>query len=88
LPEDRQKYIVTGAMQRLTIKYLNPDLPNTFYVYPSEINSIQPADKNNFEIIFTGADWEKINATRNNFLDIKFEERKNKFGDTFYTLKY
>ena len=88
LPEDRQKYIVTGAMQRLPIKYLNPDLSNTFYVYPSEINSIQPADKNNFEIIFTGADWNTINATRDMFPKIKFEEQKNKFGDSFYTLKY
>lgn len=88
LPESSEKYIVTGSMQRLTIKYLNPDLPNTYYIYPGEINSISPSEKNNFSIIFTSSDWNTINATRDMFPSIKFEEQKNKFGDTFYTLKY
>ena len=88
LPEDSEKYIVTGSMQRLPIKYLNPKLSNAYYLYPGEASSISPSDKNNFSIIFTNPDWNIINVVRDKFPNIRFEEHKNIFGDTFYTLKY
>ncbi len=88
LPAAEEKYIVTGSMQRLTIEYLNPTLPNTFYKYPGEADSIAPSDANNFVIIFTDSDWTTINAQRDRFPNISFEQHSNSFGDTFYTLKY
>jgi 4-amino-4-deoxy-L-arabinose transferase-like glycosyltransferase len=88
LPKSEEKYIVTGSMQRLTIKFLNQALPNTFYKYPEEAGSISPKNMKNFIIIFTDADWKIINAQRNRFPDILFEEHRNFFGDTFYVLKY
>lgn len=87
LPQNEEKYVVTGSMQRLTIKYLNPTLPETFYKYPGEIDSINPGNRN-FLIIFTDSDWETINRTRDRFPNISFEEHKNKFGDVFFTLQY
>ena len=88
LPEATQKNIVTGSMQRLTIKYLNQNLPNTTYFYPGDADSINFAPNDSAVIIFTNPDWETINATRNRFPGINFEEHINKFGDGFYTLKY
>lgn len=88
LPQTEEKYIVTGSMQRLTIEYLNPNILNTFYKYPDEANSIMPTDLKNFTIIFTDPDWEKINSQRDRFPDISFEQYRNSFGDSFYTLKY
>lgn len=88
LPTETEKYIVTGNMQRLTIKYLNPTLANTYYLYPGQADSISPVNKNDFVIVFTDSDWEKINATREGFPDISFVEHRNTFNDVFYTLKY
>jgi hypothetical protein len=88
LPASTEKYIVTGSMERLTIKYLNPTLTNTYYLYPEQVDSISPASKNNFIVIFTGSDWENINNARDKFPNIAFEEHRNTFNDVFYTLKY
>ncbi len=83
-----QKNIVTGSMERLTIKYLNPTLPNTAYFYPGQLNEINLTPNSNAVIIFTNVDWETINATRDRFPGINFQEYNNGFGDSFYTLKY
>ena len=88
LSTETEKYIVTGSMQRLTIKYLNPTLANTYYLYPGQVDSISPANKNNFVIVFTDSDWEKINFARDRFPNISFTEHRNTFNDVFYTLKY
>ncbi|HEX8974558.1 MAG TPA: glycosyltransferase family 39 protein [Patescibacteria group bacterium] len=88
LPAAKDKYVVTGSMERLTIRYLNPSMPNLFYAYPDQAKDIHPANLQNFEIIFTGADWDTINATRDRFPNIRFEEHRNNFGDTFYVLKF
>ena len=86
LPQNENKYIVTGSMERLTIKYLNPALPNTSYYYPSEIDQITPDATDKFTVVFTGWDWDAINSIRTRFPNLTFEEHKNKFGDTFITL--
>ena len=88
LPLVREKFIVTGSMQRLTIDYLNLNMPGIFYMYPDEINSMTPQERENFTVIFTDPDWNRINMLRNKFQGIKFEEHRNNFNDTFYVLKY
>lgn len=84
---DKEKFVITGSMQRVTIKYLNPQMPELTYFYPDEIDQINPQDKN-FEIVFTDPNIEKINQLRDRFKNIIFEEHKNSFGDTYYVLKY
>lgn len=86
LPQGQEKFIVTGSMERLTIKYLNPKLPNTFYAYPSEVSSLSPSNPNSAIFIFTGADWDAINFLRSKFPDFKFQEHRDSFGSTYYTL--
>jgi len=87
LPADKEKYIVTGSMERLPIRYLNPTMPNLTYLYPGQASEIRPSDKN-FVIIFTGSEWDTINAQRDRFPDIVFERHQNVFNDVFYTLQY
>jgi len=87
-PATTQRAIVTGSMERLTIKYLHPNLLNTTYFYPGEVSSIDFKPGSDFVIIFTNSDWEAINATRDRFPGINFQDHRNKFGDVFYTLKY
>ncbi|KKQ15390.1 MAG: hypothetical protein US25_C0006G0018 [Candidatus Moranbacteria bacterium GW2011_GWE1_36_7] len=86
LPLDEKKYIVTGSMPRLTISYLNPTLPNTFYIYPHEIDTIKIGANEKAEIIFTSWDWNSINSIRTRIPGLTFQEHKNKFGDVFLTL--
>lgn len=88
LPVASEKIVVTGSMERLTIKYLNPTLPNTTYLYPGQVNNLTLANPVSAVIIFASPDWEAINTTRDLFPGINFEEHKNKFGDVFYTLHY
>lgn len=86
-PETSEKYIITGSMERLTIKYLNPTLPNTFYVYPGEVGSISPSKISSTIFIFTNQDWDAINSLRNRIPGLEYQEHSNRFGDKFYTLK-
>lgn len=86
----REKFIITGAMQRLPIKYLNPTISNTSYIYPWEMDQISPNDPSSAVFVFTGADWDAINYLRSKYEDsmpgFKFQKHENRFGDTFYTL--
>ena len=86
LPQAENKYIVTGSMERLTIKYLNPTIPNTSYYYPNEVDQITPDTDSKFEVIFTGWDWDAINSIRTRMPFLNYQENKDKFGDTYVTL--
>ncbi|NTV41512.1 MAG: hypothetical protein HGA61_04565 [Candidatus Moranbacteria bacterium] len=88
LPTTTKKIIITGSMERLTIKYLNPTLPNTDYLYPGQATSISLSNPQDAVLIFSNPDWEAINATRDLFPDINFEQHRNQFEDVFYVLKY
>lgn len=81
-----KKYIVTGSMERLTINYLNPTMPNLGYLYPSQINNITADDNEKITIIFTGWDWNSINSLRSRIPNLTLKEHRNKFGDLFITL--
>ncbi|NTW27065.1 MAG: glycosyltransferase family 39 protein [Candidatus Moranbacteria bacterium] len=85
-PEAEKKYIVTGSMERLTVKYLNPTLPNTSYFYPTEIDKINTNTDDKMVIIFTTWDWDSVNKLRTNTPSLVFEDHTNKFGDVFLTL--
>jgi hypothetical protein len=86
VPASSEKYIITGSMERLTIKYLNPTLPNTFYIYPGEIDNINPVNPASAVYIFTNQDWNAINGLRDRIHNLNYQEHRNMFGDTFYTL--
>jgi hypothetical protein len=86
LPQDEQKYIITGSMERLTIKYLNPTIANTTYLYPGEIDQLATKNPNKFIAIFTAWDWDAINSLREQVPNLNFQEHRNKFGDVFITL--
>ncbi len=87
-PPSTQKNIITGSMQRLTLKYLNQNLPNTNYFYPGEADSINLTPGASSVIIFTGADQKIIDAMKAKFPGTNFQPHLNAFGDNFYTLKY
>lgn len=86
IPANQKKFIVTGSMERLTIKYLNPTLPNTIYLYPNEIEKISNQTDEKIIIIFTGWDWNSINTLRSRIQNLSFQEHRDNFGDVFITL--
>ena len=86
IPTTSEKYIITGSMERLTINFLNPTIPNTFYVYPGEIDNINPTNPSAAVYIFTSQDWDSINGLRNRIKGLTYEEHHDNFGDSFYTL--
>ncbi|EKE20069.1 MAG: glycosyl transferase family 39 [uncultured bacterium] len=83
---NEKKYVVTGSMERLTINYLNPTMPNLSYLYPGQINDIKASEGEKITIVFTGWDWNSINSLRSRIPNLKLEEHRNKFGDIFTTL--
>lgn len=86
LPAGTEKYVITGSMERLTINYLNPTMPNLHYVYPGEIDNINPENLSTAVFIFTGQDWDSINGVRNRLSGLNYHEHHYPLGDTFYTL--
>ncbi len=86
LPQTTEKYIIIGSMERLTIKYLNPNLPNTFYVYPDQIDTISPSDSSTAIYIISGRNYPAVDALAKKFPNLKFAEHKNDFGDIFLTM--
>lgn len=86
IPEQKKIFIVTGSMERLTIKYLNPEASNITYLYPGEINRINPNNQEKVTIIFTGWDWDSINSLKTRIPNLIFQQHQDKFGDIFLTL--
>lgn len=86
IPKDKQIYVVTGTMERLPIKYLNPTLANVTYLYPEQVDQIMENNIEKLTIIFTAWDWNLINKLRQQIPSLEFQEHRNKFGDFFITL--
>ena len=86
LPSDKEADIVVQSMQRIPVQLFNWERPNTNYYYPGEIDQIDPQTKN-FEIIILDHDDDVINTLEAKFPDLKYEEEKDRFGLSYYTLK-
>ncbi|MFZ5982639.1 MAG: ArnT family glycosyltransferase [Patescibacteria group bacterium] len=87
LPEMKEKFIITGSMQRIPIKILNYQKPYLSYLYPGEIDQLQPQNPNYFEIIMTDKDDFLIQKIISRFPELALEERTDRFGLSFFVLK-
>lgn len=86
LPKNTEKYVVTGNMERIPIKYLNPNLTNTFYIYPDQISSIKPTG--DFSIIATPDQSYNVSRYIKNIFPNIQEIKYEKFpGDIFFEFK-
>ncbi|EKE15846.1 MAG: glycosyl transferase family 39 [uncultured bacterium] len=86
LPKNTIKYIVAGNMERIPIKYLNPTLPNAFYVHPDQLSSIKPTG--NFVIVTTPDQAYNVSHyIEKMFPAIKKIEHENLPGDKFFEFK-
>ena len=82
-PAGTQKYVIAESMERIPVKFLNPDLPDTHYVYPGELDSLQP--QGDFVILLT--DSHLIGRVRSQFPDLTVTEYKNFPDDKMWELK-
>ena len=87
LPPYKEKFIVTGSMQRVPIKLLASDQEYLYYFYPGEVDAIDPQNPNYFEIIMTEKNVETIEMLEEKFRPLKFSEEKDGLGIDFYVLK-
>ncbi len=86
LPPSQEKFIVTGSMGRIPIKLLDHQLKNVFYIYPSQLQFIQPKNNRDFIIIMTDKKDRVIKILRQRFPQLKFKEKKDRQGLSFYIL--
>ncbi len=86
-PENTQKIIVTGSMQRIPIKIFNNTMPNLLFFYPEEIDSIKNSPSLPAIIILTEKNDEIIGKLRAKFPESLLEEKKDELGIVFYVLK-
>ena len=86
LPPSQEKFIITGSMGRIPIKLLDSRLKNTSYVYPSQLQFVQPKNNHNFIIIMTAKKDSVIKNLQQRFPQLKFREKKDRQGLSFYIL--
>lgn len=82
-PDYVEKYVIAENMERIPIKFLNHSMPNTFYIYPGEISSVNPAAE--FVILLT--DEGLIEKIRQSFPDAQITLFENFPGDKFWEIK-
>ena len=85
-PEETLKYVIAENMERIPIKYLNPGMPNVFYVHPEEIGSMMPGK--DFVIILTEHNKNIIDKLDVKFPGMTLSEYEGFPGDKFWELKY
>jgi 4-amino-4-deoxy-L-arabinose transferase-like glycosyltransferase len=85
-PENSQIYIVAESMQRIPIQVFDWQQSNISYVYPGELDQINPTS-DNFQIILTDYNDDVVNYIQNKFTTIKLSEIRDKFGMTYYIIK-
>lgn len=85
LPVNEEKYIITSynTLERLPIKIFHMEPQNT-YLFPNELEKINPADKNNFLIIFTERNSDVIKTLQAKFPNLIFEEKIDPRGEEFF----
>ncbi len=86
IPAREDKFVIAESMQRIPIELFNIGLPNTHYVYPGQLDQINPQNKNNFEVILTDRDETVISALEQRFPNLKFSETRDSLGMSYYTL--
>lgn len=85
LPADEEKYIITSfnTLERLPIKIFHME-PQNVYLYPNELDRINPKDRNNFMIIFTEKNQSAIGHLQTKFSELIFEEKIDPRGEEFF----
>jgi 4-amino-4-deoxy-L-arabinose transferase-like glycosyltransferase len=86
LPSDKKAFVVVEVMQRIPIQLFNWEAPNIFYYYPGEIDQIDPADRD-YEVVLTDMNDEVVTNLSKKFPYLKFEEKKDSNGISYYIMK-
>ncbi len=85
IPSETTKYVISGNMERLPIKYLNPNLSNVLYLYKEDFLSLD-IDKE-FVVIMYDKNEDVIEKVKEKFPSIKIIEHENFPGDKFWEIK-
>jgi len=90
LPHDKEIYVITGAMQRIPMQVFNQENQNINYIYPGQLDWIQPKNPANLIVIMTEKNDDAINALQSRFPNLKFSEHSEKVQEyalNFYVLE-
>lgn len=87
LPEEKEKIILTGNMQRVPIKLFNDGSKNIIYAYPGEIKDLGLERISSFYVIMTDRDDSTISFLESIHPEMKLSEIKDDKGLTFYVFK-
>lgn len=88
LPEQEEKFVVTSwnTIEKAPIEiFTHPN--NVIFVYPNELQKINPQNGANFIIFFTGYDITAISELQQLFPNLILEEINNSLGSIYYILK-
>ncbi|KKT88126.1 MAG: hypothetical protein UW87_C0017G0001, partial [Candidatus Moranbacteria bacterium GW2011_GWC2_45_10] len=85
IPVETQKYVISGNMERIPIKYLNPQMPNISYLYKEDFLSLDP--KGDFVVVMYDKEDDIITKVRSISPQYKVIEHEEFPGDKFWEIK-
>jgi len=84
IPAETHKYVISGNMERVPIRYLNPDLENVSYLYKEDFLALDPGK--NFSIIMYDREEDVISKVRAIFPEAKVFEHEGFPGNKFWEI--
>jgi hypothetical protein len=90
LPSSEEKFVITSynGLEKLPILVFNTDTSDVHFLYPNELDKINPRNKNGeFAIIFSEKYEEAIYDLKSRFPQLELEEKINDPGSVYYILK-
>jgi len=88
LPKEQEKFFITSynGLERYPIKIFHMEQNNT-YLYPNELDKVNPKNPNDFIVFFTEKNDDAINHISKKFPYLQFDEIRNDPGSIYYTLR-
>jgi len=85
LPAVEEKFVIAENMQRIPIEVFTTGLPNVSFLYPGQIDQINP--QKSFVIILIDRNDRLVEALQKRFPKLELQEFRDSVNSTFYVLK-
>lgn len=88
LPKEQEKFVVTSynTLEKLPIFIFNQG-NNVTFLYPNELNKINPKNEKNFLVFFTENNQDAMRAIQQKFPNLNLQEIDNSLDSVYYILK-
>jgi len=85
IPDKTKKYVLSGNMERVPIRYLTANVPDIFYLYKEDFLTLQPDGK--FVVIMYDREEDVIRKIQSIYPQAQITQYENFPGDRFWEIK-